>query len=320
MPTPLDRLNFSGDIQPVLERACIAYGIGTCEDFSTIPVGYEDCNIILRTTKRKYVAKIFSKMRTDEDITRYVSIMTNVLAGGVNHPQLLMVAGEYLYQDVEIPTIQMVLMHFIEGNSYLSLDTVPSADERKAVLEQAALIHKIDYHPPFVFDSWAIPNFVILLERTQQYIDTDDVPLVMEVKKRFSQIPFDDLPHAFVHGDFTKANVIKADDGKIYILDFSVANWYPRIQELAVIIANLLHDTSGPSLRERVDMVAEEYGRLNSLSETEKQFLYDYSLAGIAMEFMGAHQEKYVNGNDTEETNYWLRLGREGLATALAHE
>jgi len=35
------------------------------------------------------------------------------------------------------------------------------------------------------------------------------------------------------------------------------------------------------------------------------------------MEFMGAHQEKYINGNDTEETDYWLSLGREGLRTEL---
>ena len=38
---------------------------------------------------------------------------------------------------------------------------------------------------------------------------------------------------------------------------------------------------------------------------------------GVAMEFMGSYQEKYINGNDTNETEYWLKLGREGLAREL---
>ena len=38
-----------------------------------------------------------------------------------------------------------------------------------------------------------------------------------------------------------------------------------------------------------------------------------YALAGVAMEFMGSHQEKFIKGNVTEETDYWLNLGRTGL-------
>ena len=39
--------------------------------------------------------------------------------------------------------------------------------------------------------------------------------------------------------------------------------------------------------------------------------------AGVAMEFMGSHQERYINGNDTAETEYWLTLGRNGLRKEL---
>ncbi len=53
---------------------------------------------------------------------------------------------------------------------------------------------------------------------------------VEQAMARYAEILVDDLPHTFVHGDFTKANVLNGDDGKVYILDFSVANWYPRIQ------------------------------------------------------------------------------------------
>ncbi|PIZ97231.1 MAG: hypothetical protein COX79_03130, partial [Candidatus Levybacteria bacterium CG_4_10_14_0_2_um_filter_36_16] len=98
----------------------------------------------------------------------------------------------------------------------------------------------------------------------------------------------------------------------------SVANWYPRIQELAVIAANLMHDDQDTmSLKDKTELAAKEYSEFNPLTPEERMWLYDYALAGVAMEFMGAHQEKYINGNDTEETDYWLSLGREGLRTEL---
>ena len=117
---------------------------------------------------------------------------------------------------------------------------------------------------------------------------------------------------------FTKDNVMKGNDGKIYILDFSVTNWYPRIQELAVIVANLLYDeNSNLSLRDKTESVSEMYDKLNPLTLDEKQYLYAYALAGITMEFMGSLQEKFIKGNTTEETEYWLNLGQIGLRKEL---
>ncbi len=123
---------------------------------------------------------------------------------------------------------------------------------------------------------------------------------------------------AFVHGDFTKANVLKGNDSKIYILDFSVSNWYPRMQELAVIAANLLHDEKHTSsLRERCDLVYTNYNLLNPLTKLEHDNLFTYSVAGLAMELLGSYQERFINGNDNEETRFWYNLGREGLREAL---
>lgn len=111
---------------------------------------------------------------------------------------------------------------------------------------------------------------------------------------------------------------MKADDGKIYVFDFSVANWYPRIQELAVIIANLLHDDNDDlSLEDKSKLIADEYSQFSPLTDEERRYLPDYALAGIAMEFLGAHQEKFINGIDNEENAYWMKLGREGLKKAL---
>lgn len=313
---PTDRLAYSGDLEPVIERLCAAYEVGTPASSSVVEVGYEDCNVILETDQDKYLAKMFAKTRTSEEIERYATTMQKVVEAGINHPELLnTTSGEVTYTD---SGITLVLMRFVEGKTFFELDQAPDANERKAVLEQAALVNGLDYKPTYLFDSWAIPNIRAMFDKVRQFVEPDDLKLVEQAMARYEAIPVDDLPHCFVHGDFTKTNVLKGNDGKIYILDFSVANWYPRIQELSVIAANLLHDTGdNSSLEDRCSKVVDEYSQFNTLTDEERRHLPAYALAGIAMEFMGAHQEKHINGNDTDETDYWLSLGREGLRKAL---
>lgn len=317
LQTPADRLNYTGDLTPAVERLCEAYGVGAPGSVDVVEVGYEDCNVILETDQAKFVAKMFAKTRTPEEISRYTTTMQKVVEAGVNHPELLTTSsGDITYTD---SGITLVLMRFIEGETYFELDKAPNDTERKAVLEQAAKINDIDYRPPFLFDSWAIPNIRVMFDKVKQFIEPSDFALVEQAMAQYEAIPVDELPHAFVHGDFTKTNVIKGKDGKIYVIDFSVANWYPRIQELAVIAANLLHDKDDDtSLEDRCQLVADEYSEFSPLNEVEREHLPAYALAGVAMEFMGSHQEKYINGNDTEETDYWLSLGRSGLRKSLS--
>lgn len=313
--TPTDRLNYTGDLTPVIERICEAYGLGQLSASSIVEIGYEDCNVIIETDQAKFVAKMFAKTRTPEDITRYATTMEKVVQAGVHHPELLSTTtGETTFTD---SGITLVLMRFVVGKSFLELDRSPSDEERRAVLEQAAKVNGIDYEPPYLFDSWAIPNIHAMFEKVKQYIAPEDLPLVEQVIAGYDAIPAADLPHCLVHGDFTKANVIKGEDGNVYILDFSVANRYPRIQELAVIVANLLHDDSEETLEQKCERVVDEYSEFNPLTDRERNYLPAYALAGVAMEFMGSHQEKFINGNDTEETDYWFNLGRAGLLKAL---
>lgn len=318
--TPVDRLNYSGNLSPVVERLCVAYGIGQPTDFSVIETGYEDCNVIIQAPDDRFVAKMFSKGRSPEDVVRYTTIMEKAIEAGVNHPPLIKTGnGDVVYTDSQANGISLVLMKFVEGKNFIELGRALNADERQMVIEQAAKVNGIDYRPPYLFDSWAIPNIKIMFEKVKGFIQPEDLALVEQVMTRYSEIPVDALPHCFVHGDFTKANVLKGDDGKIYVLDFSVANWYPRIQEIAVIVANLLYDEDNPStLHDRIDSVLSEYDKMKPLTAEERQYLYPYALAGVAMEFLGAHQEKYINGNDTEETDFWLNLGRDGLKKEFA--
>lgn len=317
--TSVERLNYTGKLDPVIDRLCFAYQVGKAIDFSVIETGYEDCNVAVTTTSGKYVAKIFSKVRSSQDITRYCTIMEKIVEAGVSHPPLIKTRdNELLHINNQANGISMVLMQFIHGKSFLELNSSPNLAELQAVLKQAAKIDNINYKPTYLSDSWAIPNIHKMLERVQQFIQPDDLKLVEQVLVQYDAIPIKSLPHTFVHGDLTKANVFKCTDKKIYIIDFSVANWYPRIQELAVITANLLYEENNPvHLRDQCKFVADQYSKINPLTSEEQHYLFTYTLASVAMEFMGSHQEKYINGNYTEETEYWLSLGRNGLRKAL---
>lgn len=316
-PKPTDRLSYTGDLEPVIDRLCDSYGITAATNHSVIEMGYEDCNVIIETEQDRFLAKMFAKSRKPEDIARYAGIISRVVGAGINHPEVISTSsGEIVYTD---SGISLVLMRFVEGKTFYELGRLPNDDERMGIIEQAAKINQIDFKPPYLFDSWAIPHIDSMLERVKQYVEPADLGLVEKVRERYKAIPIHDLPHAFVHGDMIKTNLVKADEGDIYVIDFSVANWYPRIQELAVIAANLLHEENGrQSLEKRCKQISEEYGHFNPLTQAEHQHLFNYALAGVVMEFLGSHQEKYINGHDNDETDYWLELGRQGLREALA--
>lgn len=312
---PTDRLNYRGNLTPVVENICRAYDLGMLQGFSVIEVGYEDCNVLVKAAKGEFIAKMFNKTRTLEEIERNMRIMREVIEVGVQHPPLVLTNnGDDVFSTLGVT---LTLMNFISGKTFFELNRAPNRSERKAILEQAAKIHQINLLPAYTFDSWAIPHIHGMYERVKRYIDPVDMPLVERAIVKYDAIPIQKLPRALVHGDFTKANIIKASNGHIYIIDFSETNIYPRIQELAVIVANLLYEPGDKwSLKDRCDIVASEYGCSNKLTDEELRYLPDYALAGVAMEFMGAHQEKYVNGVDTPETEYWMQLGRDGLRTA----
>lgn len=54
-----------------------------------------------------------------------------------------------------------------------------------------------------------------------------------------------------------------------------------------------------------------------SLAGPERKYSPAYALAGMAMEFLGSHQEKYIDSIDSDETAYWLHLGHKDLRNTL---
>lgn len=312
-----ERIGLTADSEPVIADIADAFGLGKVEDSRVLEAGYEDCNIRVDTTRGDFVIKAFANTRDRKQIDRYVDIMRAVIAGGVHHPTLHKTSeGELL---VHPSGVSCVVMDFIEGDTYFDTKTVPTDEELDLIAAEVVKINSLDIRPTFLFDSWAIPHIEKMYKLTGEFLDDEGNALVQKVMSRYKAIDISKLTQAFVHGDIISTNTLKDNDRKIWILDFSVANVYPKVQELAVICSSLLssREESSP-LTERVEKVQATYRRAGgTLSEYESQALFDYALAGLAMEFMGGHKAKFIDGENQEETQHWQDLGRNGLQQAL---
>ena len=311
----LKRINYQGDIKYLLSQICSDYYLGEYSSHKIIKTGYEDCNIILATSKDSYFVKIFGDFRTKGDCIRYIDLMVKVVESGVNHPKLYKNKENYLYE-FKNPKgyAYLCVMELVDGDSFYDLQINPSAEEIINITKQASIINSIDLRPPFTYDSWAIPNFLLEYEKIKEHFTPNDINLLQPLISKFKNFDLDILPHCFVHSDLIKTNVMKSRNGQIYLIDFSVANYYPRIQELAVLLCNLFFDKNNFSnYRETYDTVLSVYQERIKLQPIEINTLPFFIKLAHAMHIVGATKEKIVNKNDSQENYYWLDFGRVGL-------
>jgi Ser/Thr protein kinase RdoA (MazF antagonist) len=160
----------------------------------------------------------------------------------------------------------------------------------------------------------AIVNFLKSWKERVKYLSNEDQKLISPLVHPFQQLNLAVLPHCFVHGDLIKTNIMRDKNNKLYILDFSVANYYPRIQELAVLLCDVLFDKKNLDLYGKVYTQAlEEYQKYISLEKIEVDSLPLFAQVAHAMHLLCATYEKKIKNNQTKENGYYINLGRKGL-------
>jgi Ser/Thr protein kinase RdoA (MazF antagonist) len=308
------RISYSDSLEGLLQLVISAYSFGTYASHRVMEVGYEDLNVALYTETGSYLVKFFSSSRTDSDCKRYVDTMRIAVENGINHPKLYRSdSGHLTVLQQNGNAIRLAVIEYVEGKTFFDLNRKPTSDEKQFIIQQAATIHRIDYHPEFVYDSWATCNFLQEYAKTRQHLEESQVELLDALAVEFEKIPLNDLPHCFVHGDIIDPNVMKSDSGEIFILDFSVSNYYPRIQELGVLLTDILFDTKEEELfLKSVESAVAMYRQYNTLTDDEVKALPYFIKAGHAMHILGATQTILDSGGGVEN-DHWLRSGIEGL-------
>lgn len=311
--SPRDRLIKGADIEILVHHIAQFYQIGTVVRHSEIGVGYEDCNVIIQTDSGKYVAKLFAQTRTAHEIERYIAIMEKVTAAGVRHPEL--VAGQDGEYVLHHSGVWAVLARFVEGKTFYELGRAPTADERREILEQMARLNKIDHEPFYIPGSWVMERFDEMLTQVQSHLKDDQINMLTEAKRRYDKIPVEKLERTFIHSDIRTTNVLLGDDGKIYLIDYFLANNFLRIREMSVAIASLFCDLdSTETIDQLCRTVVDKYG---DFPGDEYQYLANYVLSIFAIEFLGGTYARYVQNNQTAENTYWLERGLGGMRKCL---
>jgi Ser/Thr protein kinase RdoA (MazF antagonist) len=309
------RIGFSGDLKEIAEIICKDFILGNLIDSEIVPIGYEDFNFSLETSKGKFFVKIFSKVRTPEDCERNVDVVIKALEYGVSVPKLYKSKQGYLHVfKIRELTLRSCVMDFISGKNFYTSKKSIKKEDRLYLARQAALINSINIRPPMIYDSWAITNLPNEFEKKGQYLNKEDLGFIKPLVEKFNDLNIKTLPHCFVHGDITRTNTIKDKDGKIWIVDFSVANYYPRIQEIALFACELLFNKDNEEEGERnLKEFLKEYQKTIKLEPRELEALPTYIKFAHAMHVLLATYEKKVNNNNTEENEYFLSIGKAGL-------
>ena len=170
----------------------------------------------------------------------------------------------------------------------------------------------IKYIHPF------IENIIGYIDSTYLAIATTIIICVILIDAiinivKVKNIDMQKLPHAFTHGDIISTNVMKDNNGKLWIIDFAVSNYLPRIIDLAVSSCNLcLNPNDTEDTKNKIRMILNEYEKYNKLTSYEKEvfpILFDIANA------MGILQLSHLmsKGEISEEDKFWYYESEKGL-------
>lgn len=309
------RIHYQGELSIILKQICQDFELGSHRSHEVVPIGYEDFNLLVVTDRNKYFVKIFAKLRSKEECKQYVETMKSVLQVGVFHPKLFKSNQGYLYEIANNGEIdRLCVMEYIDGKTFYELQIIPTVDEMCFIVKQAALINQMNLKPSFVYDHWAVTSFSEEYKQKGKYLDGQDKKLIEPMVDVYESLVIEKLPHCFVHGDISKTNTMRSMNNNIYIFDFAVSNYYPRIQELAAILADLLFDPKNPNLfLQNYELAITEYSKYILLTSDELKKLPDYIKIAHAMHILLANYDKVIKGNNSAENEHYLSMGRIGL-------
>lgn len=309
------RIKLNTDLKNISKVICDKYELGDFASNELIEIGYEDYNYYLTTSKGKYCVKIFSKIRTNEDIKNYLNRIRAVAKSEISSPKPLLLNDDIVFElDYENNHYDICVFEYIDGKNYFEINEKPDNDVLREIAKQTALINNLDIKPEFIYDTWAIVNFKKEYEKKRQYLSDEYKTEFDKLLNEFENIDLERLPKAFVHGDIISTNVMLDKNKKVWIIDFAVSNYLPRIIDLAVTSCNMcLQEDSKEKTYENIEVLLQEYNKYNKLTDYELEMFEVYFRLANAMHIL---QPNYIiqTDGDSEENQYWLNEGITGYS------
>jgi Ser/Thr protein kinase RdoA (MazF antagonist) len=313
-PDLKQRIGYKGPLSVLSKAICRDYKLGKLIYNRSIPEGYEDFNMEVRTSKGKYFVKVFANWRSIENCRRYIGVLSAALRFGVSTPKLFKCKGDSLdIINIGGKTFRSAVFSFIEGGSYQKNRRLPGLDEIKTIARQAALINTMKINPGYQDDSWSIMNLEKAYRKIGGSLSKSDKRLAQPVVNNFKRIDLKALPHAFVHGDIRAGNTLRDSKHHIWIVDFAVSNYYPRLIELGVLATDMCLGKTKDETEQKLRVALEEYQKHIKLTRLERKLLPNFMAAGCATYMINGHHHLLSSGVTAKESRYLYKRGKQGL-------
>ena len=307
-----ERIKNIRDLKKLSEEISKVYGLGQVIDYKHIAVGYEDFNMIIETEKGKYFVKILNKSRPTEEKERLVKILDKSIENGVTVPKIYKVDDQAISKiEVDDKSVDVILMDYIDGTNMLFLDRDFTEDEIRQVAREVAKINEIDYGVEPYYDEWTITNFENEYNKKIDALDEENKALVKSVYEEWPKVDFSRLKKTYIHGDIIKSNLILDKNNKIWVIDFSVLNYLPRVIEIAVAMFGICLTNDREKTISNINALLSEYSKYNKLDEYEIEVL---PIIFNLISAMNVLQTAYIKNTDDsfEENEHWLEEGIKG--------
>lgn len=307
-----ERIKNIKDLRKLSEEISKVYGLGQVIDYKHIAVGYEDFNMIIETEKGKYFVKILNKSRPTEEKERLVKILDKSIENGVTVPKIYKVDGQAISKiEVDDKSVDVILMDYIDGTNMLFLDRDFTEDEIRQVAREVAKINEIDYGVEPYYDEWTITNFENEYNKKIDALDEENKALVKSVYEEWPKVDFSRLKKTYIHGDIIKSNLILDKNNKIWVIDFSVLNYLPRVIEIAVAMFGICLTNDREKTISNINALLSEYSKYNKLDDYEIEVL---PIIFNLISAMNVLQTAYIKNTDDsfEENEHWLEEGIKG--------
>lgn len=313
-----ERIHNITDIKLVAEKICKQYKLGKLIEQKHIAIGYEDFNMIINTSTGKYFVKILNKSRPKSEQNRLVSIIEKAVAVNVKVPKIYKVNGESIFElKINTNILNIIVMDYIDGINMLLLNRDFNENEICSVAQEMAKINNIDFQVEPYYDEWTITNFECEYNKKVDRIENRDRELIAKVYEDMKYIDFTKLKMSYIHGDIIKSNLILDTNHQIWVIDFSVLNYLPRIIELAVAMFGICLTNNRATTIANINLLINEYNKYNELDDYE---IKNLPIIFNAISAMNVLQTSFIKNTDEtfEENEHWLLEGRKGIALNLS--
>ncbi len=273
--------------------------------------------MLLKTSNGKYFVKILNKSRPKAEQERLIKILKKSIDNEVKVPQLYDVNGRNIFQlKIDNKILNIIVMDYIDGTNMLLLERDFTETEIIDIAREMAKINSIDYNVEPYYDEWTITHFESEYNKKSNDIDIEDRLLVTNIYNQMKKIDFKKFKMAYIHGDIIKSNLILDKNGNVWVIDFSVLNYLPRVIELAVAMFGICMTDDRDKTISNINSLLGEYNKINKLDKYEIQNL---PLIFNCISAMNILQTAYIKNTDEtfEENEHWLSEGRKGLSLNL---